>query len=115
MRISKEVIFDELKRWYGDANHGIGANVKESAFAKNARLQSQVLSGPQGSPSISSIENLWSGKLCEKKSPRGSSNVSWKGKEKVDDASRMPSLSVGPDDVDSSKSEQSLDDEFSIL
>ena len=47
-------------------------------------------------------------------SSTSSSNVSWKGKEKVDDASRMPSLSASHDNGDSSGSEQSLDDEFGI-
>ena len=51
-----------------------------------------------------------------KVSPTTSSNVSWKGKEKVDDAPSLPNLSAGHDDVDghSSGSEQSLDEEFGI-
>ena len=72
------------------------------------------MSGPQGSPSTGSVENPWSGSLREKPSPKGSSNVSKKGKEKVEDASRMPSLSASHNDGDLSGSEQSLDDEFGI-
>ena len=72
------------------------------------------MSGPQSSPSIGSVENPWSGRLHEKPSPTGSSNVSRKGKEKVEDAYKMPSLSAGHDDGDSSGLEQSLDDEFGI-
>ena len=85
-----------------------------SFVAKNVGLQSQILTGPQGSPSTGSIENPWSGTLREKTSPRGFSNVSWKGKEKVDDASRMPSLSVNHDDGDPSGLEQILDEIFGI-
>ena len=40
--------------------------------------------------------------------------MSKKGKEKLEDASRMSSLSAGHDDGDSSGSKQSLDEEFGI-
>ena len=72
------------------------------------------MSGPQGSPSTGSVQNPWSGRLREKPSPTSSSNVSRKGKEKVEHAYKMPSLSASHDDGDSSGSEQSLDDEFGI-
>ena len=52
--------------------------------------------------------------MCEKTSPLSSFNVSWKGKEKLDDASRVRSLSVSHDNGDSSGLEQSLDDAFGI-
>ena len=76
VRVSRYVVFDELKSWYSDANDGIGADVKESVGAENAGSQSQNLSRPKGSPSTGSIENPWSGRLCEKTSPTGSSNAS---------------------------------------
>ena len=52
----------------------------------------------------------------DRDSPINSSNVSQKGKKKVDDAPRMPNLSAGYEDVDanSSGSEQRLDKEFEI-
>ena len=35
-RVSRDVVFDELKSWYSTANDGIGADVKESGVAENA-------------------------------------------------------------------------------
>ena len=83
---------------------------------ENAGPSSQVLSGLQGSPSTSAVEKPWSGRLRERESPTSSTNVSRKGKEKVDDAPKLPNLSAGHDDAeaDSSGSEHSLDDEFGI-
>ena len=54
--------------------------------------------------------------MCERESPTGSSNVSRKGKEKVDDAPNLPNLSASFDDVEghSSGFEHSLDEEFGI-
>ena len=74
------------------------------------------MSGPQGLPSARTSENFWSGRLREKVSPATSSNVSRKGKEKVDDVPKLPNLSAGHDDVDADSSglEQSLDEEFGI-
>ena len=83
---------------------------------ENAGPSSQVLSGPQGSLSVSAIEKPWSGRLRDRDSPANSANVSQKGKEKVDDAPRMPNLSTSYEDVDanSSGSNHSLDEEFGI-
>ena len=53
-------------------------------MTKKAGPSSQVLSGPQGSSSTSVVENPWSGRLHEREILVGSSNVSRKGKEKVD-------------------------------
>ena len=62
------------------------------------------------------FESPWSGRLHERKSPANSSNVQWKGKEKVDYAPTMPNLSACYDDVDghSSGFDHSLDEEFGI-
>ena len=116
VRVSRDVVFDEMASWYADVKHDIGADVKENVVTKNAGPSSQVLSGPQGSPSTSAVEKPWSGRLRERESPASSSNVSQKGKEKVDDAPQLPNLSAGYDDVDghSSGSEHSLDEEFGI-
>ena len=50
--------------------------------------------------------------MCERESHVGSSNVSRKGKEKVDDAPNLPNLSAGFDDAEghSSGSDHSLDE-----
>ena len=53
---------------------------------------------------------------CDRDSLANLANVSQKGKEKVDDAPRMPNLSTSCEDVDanSSGSKHSLDEEFGI-
>ena len=72
------------------------------------------MSGPQKSPSTTLVQNPWSGRLRGSVSPTTSSNVSRKGKEKVQD-STLPELSAGFDfDGESSGSKQSLDEEFDI-
>ena len=73
------------------------------------------MSGLQGSSSTNAIENPWSGRLHERESPTGSSNVSRKGKEKVYDAPSIPNLSAGFDYVEghSSGSDHNID-EFGI-
>ena len=113
MRVSRDVVFNKMASWYADVKHEIGADVKENVVTEKAG-PSQVLSGPQGSSSTNVVENPWSGRLRERESPVGSSNVSRKGKEKVDDAPILPNLSAGFDDVEghSSGSEHSLDEEF---
>ncbi|MCO5559842.1 hypothetical protein L7F22_013446 [Adiantum nelumboides] len=74
----------------------------------------QVLSGPQGSSSASAVDKPWSGRLRERESPAISTNVSRKGKEKVDEVPQIPNLSAGFNDGNSSGSEHSLDEEFGI-
>ena len=109
MRVSRDVVFDEMASWYLEENKAIRADVKESVVIENAG-PSQVLSGPQGSPSTRTIERPWSGSTCGRESPASSSNVSYKGKEKVDDAPKLQNLSAGHDDGgESSGSEHSLD------
>ncbi|MCO5596996.1 hypothetical protein L7F22_051068 [Adiantum nelumboides] len=86
----------------------------DKVVTENAGPSLQVLSGPQGSPSTSAVEKLWSGRLRERESPASSPNVSRKGKKKIDDVTQIPNLSAGYDDGNSSGSERSLDDEFVI-
>ncbi|MCO5588026.1 hypothetical protein L7F22_041980 [Adiantum nelumboides] len=74
----------------------------------------KVLSGSQGSSSASAVDKPWSGKLGERESPASSTNVSQKGKEKVDDVPKLPNLSASFDDGNSSGSKHSLDEEFGI-
>ncbi|MCO5611332.1 hypothetical protein L7F22_065584 [Adiantum nelumboides] len=103
-------------RWQlADVKDDIGADVNKSV-AENSDVQSQVLSGPQGSPASSHVVNPWSERLRKEASPEISINVSRKGKEKVDEGMRMPNVTAGHDDVDrhSSGSEHSLDEELGI-
>ena len=74
MRVSKDVVFDELTSWYADVKDELGADVKDHVVAENAKQQSQTLSGPQESNGSKFIENPWSGRL--RTSPASSSNVS---------------------------------------
>ncbi|MCO5603077.1 hypothetical protein L7F22_057221 [Adiantum nelumboides] len=74
----------------------------------------RVLSGSQGSSSASAVDKPWSGRLHERESHASSTNVSQKGKEKLDDVPHIPNLSASFDDENSSGSEHSLDEEFGI-
>ncbi|MCO5599410.1 hypothetical protein L7F22_053513 [Adiantum nelumboides] len=115
VRVSKDVLFDEMATWYADVKYDIGVDINKSV-AENLDAQSQVLSGPQGSPASSHVANPWSGRLCKEVSPASSINVSRKGKEKVDEGMRLPNVTVGHDDADrhSSGSKHSLDEELGI-
>ncbi|MGJ2631353.1 reverse transcriptase domain-containing protein, partial [Salmonella enterica subsp. enterica serovar Paratyphi A] len=110
------MVFYEMASWYAEVQHDVGADVKDNVVIENASPSSQVLSGPQGSPSTGTFERPWSGRLNEREILANSSNVSQKGKENVDDAPQVPELSAGYDDVDrhSSGSDHSLDEEFGI-
>ncbi|MCO5570114.1 hypothetical protein L7F22_023830 [Adiantum nelumboides] len=56
VRVSRDVVFDEMVTWYADVKDDIGADVNKSV-AENLDAQSQVLSGPQGSPVSSHVAN----------------------------------------------------------
>ena len=83
---------------------------------QNVKPQSQVLSGPQESSSLGSVEKPWSGRLRTQVTPSSTGNVSRKGKEKVGETPFMADVSSGFShaDMDSDGSEQSLDEEFGI-
>ncbi|MCO5570646.1 hypothetical protein L7F22_024373 [Adiantum nelumboides] len=97
VRVSRDVVFDEMATWYADVKDDIWADVNKSV-AKNLDARSQVLSGPQGSPASSHVANPWSGRLRKEVSPASSINVSRKGKEKVDEGMRMHNVTAGHDD-----------------
>ena len=46
LRVSRDVVFDELRSWYSDANDAIRADVKDDMVVQTDKPQSQVLSGP---------------------------------------------------------------------
>ncbi|MCO5612558.1 hypothetical protein L7F22_066826 [Adiantum nelumboides] len=98
VRVSRDVVFDEMASWYADLKHDIGADVTDKVVTKNTGSSLHVLSGPQGSPSASVVDKLWSGRLREREIPTSSINVSRKGKKKVDDVPQIPNLSAGHDD-----------------
>jgi len=116
MRVSRDVVFDEMSSWYANVKDTIGADVDEHVVAKNAGQQSQTLSGPRESLSSGSTNRPWSGRLRHNNSPTNTGDASYKGKEKVGEALGMPDISAGYSAVDgkSSGSEQSLDEEFGI-
>ncbi|MCO5560990.1 hypothetical protein L7F22_014610 [Adiantum nelumboides] len=109
VRVTRDVVFDEMATWYADVKDDIGADVNKSV-AETLDLQSQVLSELQGSPASSHVANPWSERLCKEVSPTSSINVSRKRKEKVDEGMMMPNVTAGHDNVDehSSGSEHSL-------
>ena len=78
----------------------------------NIGQQSQVLSGRPISPSVTSIQNPWSGRLQGNLSPATLSNVSCKGKEKFHDSRLLEPSTIF--DVDGELSD-SNDAESSIL
>ena len=112
LRVSKDVVFDEMSTWYSTKNV-CGADLDDNIVMQKASQESQVLSGPSESSCSKFVENPWkTGKTHEPVSP----NVSRKGKEKVNeplmvlDAS-IDHLAIGGD---SSGSELSLDEELGI-
>ena len=46
LRVSRDVVFDEMASWYADVKHEIGADVKENVMTEKASPSLQVLSGP---------------------------------------------------------------------
>ena len=63
VRVSRDVVFDEMARWYSEVNNNSGADVIKTVVIGNTGQQSQVLSGPQGSPSTASAQKPWSSRL----------------------------------------------------
>ena len=59
--------------------------IHEIVVTGSTGQQSQVLSGPPMSPSVTSVQNPWSGRLQESVSLTTLTNVSHKGKEKLHD------------------------------
>lgn len=47
VKVSRDVVFDEMSTWYADVKQVIGADVKENVVIENAGPSSEVLSGPQ--------------------------------------------------------------------
>ena len=63
VNVSRDVVFDEMASWYLEVKDKSGTDVNENVVISNTGQQSQVLSGLQGSPSTTSFQNPWSGRL----------------------------------------------------
>jgi len=100
MKVSKDVVFDEMSSWYADVKDCIGADAHKHVVAKNVGQQSQSLSGPRESPSSGSTNRPWSGRLHHNRSPTNTGDASYKGKEKVGEPLGIPNISVGYSHVD---------------
>jgi hypothetical protein len=116
LRVSRDVVFDEMSSWYA-AETVIGGDVSESVVAHDVSQQSQTLSGPGESSSGAKSDNRpWSGRTRSQTNFVGTENVSRNGKAKVNEGLVLPDISVGHFVVDgeSSGSDMSLDDELGI-
>ena len=114
LRVSRDVVFDEMSSWYTNVQNTVEADEHESVTMQKTGQQSQTLSGPQESPSHGSVDRPWSGRLRSHATSPSTSQMSRKGKEKVGDSPIMTDVSSGFShvDVDSDGSEHSLDEEF---
>ena len=63
LRVSRDVVFDEMSSWYSDVNEDVGIEIEEKVVAQKIGQQSQTLSGPRESSSQGSIYRPWSGRL----------------------------------------------------
>ena len=52
VRVSRDVVFDEMASWYSEVKDNTGVDVNETVVTRTIGQQSQVLSGPQESPSV---------------------------------------------------------------
>jgi hypothetical protein len=94
MKVSRDVVFDEMNSWYANVKDSIGADAHKHVVAKNAGQQSQTLNGPRESPSSGSTNRPWSGRLRNNSSPTNTSDASYKGKEKVGEPLGMHDISA---------------------
>ena len=86
MRVSRDVVFDEMSCWYGPIKVTEDADAGNGNVVVNVEQQSQSLSGPGESSANGS--NAWTGRLRSSGSTDGCTDsgaqISHKGKEKVD-------------------------------
>ena len=61
LRVSKDVVFDEMSSWYS-AGKVVGADLDENVVAENVRQESQTLSGLGESSCSKFVDKPWSGK-----------------------------------------------------
>ena len=91
LRVSRDVVFDEMSSWYSAKNVCL-ADLDDNVVMQKASQESQILSRPSESSCSKSVENPWkTGKTHEQVAP----NVSRKGKEKVDEPPMVLDASTG--------------------
>ena len=122
IRVSRDVVFDELNSWYGGKKVMHVDEEKEDTQVKEVQQESTVLSGPKSSAQTPLKVNPWSGRL---RSPSASPNASIgstgknvnsaKGKKKVDQPMAVFDVSAGHSMADhDSSGKESLYEEFGI-
>ena len=72
IRVSRDVVFDELNSWYGGKKIMHDDGEKENKNAKEVQQESIVSGGPKASAQTPTKVNPWSGRL---RSPSASPNV----------------------------------------
>ena len=82
LRVSRDVVFDEMSSWYS-AKKPLEADLDDHVVVESARQDSQVLSGPSASLGSKFVENPWK---TRKIGVQVSPHVLRKGKEKVDES-----------------------------
>ena len=112
LRVSRDVVFDEMSTWYS-AEKVCGADLDDNFVMQKASQESQVLSGPSESSCSKYVENPWK---TRKTHEQAAPNVSRKGKEKVDEPPMVLDASIDHSGIggESSGLEMSLDKELGI-
>ena len=112
LRVSRDVVFDEINSLFGVAQ-SIEADLDERVASQNGQQESEALSGLGESSSSKSVQNPWS---TGRVHVQGSPSVLQRGKGKLVEQVDMPNVSLGHfvNDGDSSGSDVSLDEELGI-
>ena len=87
IKVSRDVVFDELRSWYGEQKFIQVDGEKDDVQGKDVHQESQVMSGPgESSRTPSKSVSPWSGRLRQGSGSPGSAEskvTTAKGKEKV--------------------------------
>jgi len=112
LKVSRDVIFDEMSSWYMKTSNTTQSDAEEKISVVEKNAESQSLSGPhEASPSTSSNTNPWQGRLRRNPQHSGSPN---KGREKVQQFTAAD-LSAGASSVVHGQSAvESFDEELGI-
>lgn len=93
LRVSRDVVFDEMSSWYNARKVLRGADLEENVSAENGRQESQALSGRGESSCSKSVNKPWSGQSSQQ--VQVATNVRQKGKEKVGEPLVFSNVSAG--------------------
>ena len=86
LRVSRDVVFDELNSMFGVVQ-SIEADLDDRVDLQDVQQESQTLSGPGESSSSKSVQNPWS---TGRMNVQGSSNALQKGKTKIVEQANVP-------------------------